>query len=109
MADSPDFNHATRSFLRRLADVWLDPIRLTHVFTQIVMVYAAVFPSILLAKIVSGLWVFLLPVPAIMLYYGLYEFVLEPIAKWMVKKGYPSLVGPYWERGPQDGETFTRE
>lgn len=39
-------------------------------------------------------------------YYALYEYGLEPPSKWLVRRGKPSLVGPYVERGPQDGEVY---
>ena len=46
------------------------------------------------------------PVVAMLYNYLSYEYVLEPISRDRVHAGEPSLVGPYWERGPRDGEVF---
>ena len=77
-----------------------DPIRRVHFAVQCGMVIGTVWG-------VSGSWRTALVATGV--YFGIYEFLLEPLSKWMVTKGWPSLVGPYWERGPQDGEQFRYE
>ena len=81
-------------------DMLRDPIRRVHFAVQCGMVIGTVWG-------VSGSWRTALVATGV--YFGIYEFLLEPLSKWMVTKGWPSLVGPYWERGPQDGEQFRYE
>lgn len=90
----------------RTQEMWEDPIRRTHFLTEIGLSGTAMGVSIgcslLLAPSILGLA--LCPIVGVAYYFGMYEFVLEPISKRRVQEDKPSLVGPYWERGPQDGE-----
>lgn len=95
----------------RVEDAFQDPVRRRHVFTQI-----GLEGSTATLAIVCGVFVpfpFSLgvcPVAAVVYNYLTYEFMLEPIAKDLVREGKPSITGPYWERGPylDEGEKFER-
>lgn len=108
---------------RRVVDAFSDPIRRCHIVGRIAEGYlgglALVVFSVQTFLMSDGIsWreilgdpstvVVLLALPAIvpMIEYVVYEFVLEPWAKARVRRGKPSIVGPYWERSPQDGERF---
>lgn len=82
---------------QRVWDALRDPIRRRHVVVQVGMVWGASWAA------TGRLWASL---GTVGLYFVAYEFVLEPVSKWLVSRGRPSLVGPYWERGMQDGEEF---
>ena len=130
-----EINHVLRSMPRRFLDAFADPIRRRHVVGQSTLCYLSALPFTgnpgeLKAHAMAGGVAFL--------NFALYEFVLEPLAKRvMVKRqemvekynfvpsGYTKLrrplrsllewvgrhswFGPYWERGPRDGEKFERE
>lgn len=92
---------------QRTADAFGDPVRREHLKTQIGLELSTVGVGITCTLFVP--FPFSLAVcPLVALAYNFisYEYVLEPISKDRVKQGLPSLVGPYWERGPQDGEVF---
>ena len=92
--------HALTAFWSRTLDAFRDPVRRWHVLTQICLVGGPAWAY-------SG--TFLRAAGIVATYYALYEFLVEPLSKWLVSKGYwCSLVGPYWEGGPADGETFER-
>lgn len=92
--------HPLNNWWQRFKDSMLDPIRRRHVFFEIVMVWTS-----------SYVWTFSWwkAIGIVGTYYGIYEFLVEPLARWMVGKGFKSIAGPYWERGPRDGEVFDRE
>lgn len=81
---------------QRLRDGWMDPLRRRNSLARIAESY---LPSLCVLVAVGQGWRALGWAAAItFLEFVLYEFVLEPLG-W---------IGPYWERGPRDGETFTR-
>ena len=102
---------ALEKFRQRTQDMAEDPIRRTHFATEVSLSSTAMSIAIgcamLLAPTLVGMAV--CPLVGVAAYFIGYEFILEPISKDRVKAGEPSLVGPYWERGPQDGEKFIRE
>ena len=98
---------AIEQFPTRTEEMWEDPIRREHFLTQaglelstasIVLACAAVVPL--------PFNLIVCPVVGLVYNFATYEFVLEPISRELVKAGKPSLVGPYWERGPADGEVL---
>mgnify|MGYP001605668072 CR=1 FL=1 len=102
--------HAVEVTPQRMEAAWTDPVRRTHIIGQAALsgssAAVAVACGLAIATIVA------IPVCAIVggvYYYLTYEYVLEPWSKARVKEGKPSIVGPYWERGPQDGEEFKNE
>ena len=74
-----------------------DPIRRIHLGVQVALILGP-----------TWLWSGSLQIAGLVLftYFGVYEYILEPISKALVERGKPSLVGPYFERGPQEGEEF---
>lgn len=82
---------------RRVWDVLTDPIRRSHLVFQTLLVVGSGW--LVTGDVVIG-------IKFLVVYFVVYEFVLEPISKWLVKKGWKSLTGPYWERGPAEGEEF---
>lgn len=86
----------------RVYQAFADPIRRRHIAGQWA-VGTASSGLALLSMLYFPKYVGLLTVPflATALNYLLYEFVAEPI--------FPKWFGPYWERGPRDGERFTYE
>lgn len=99
-----EFLDALAKTPQRIVDAFTDPTRRLHIGIQVGRALAMGVGGYLLGTLVSPL-----AVPAVVAadYLG-YEFGLEPLSKGRVKRGKRSLVGPYWETGPQDGETFTR-
>ena len=94
----------------RTEEAFSDPIRRTHIITQVGLSASSGVVSISCSFLIPTI----VGIPACaalgaIWYYAAYEFVLEPWSKARVKEGKPSLVGPYWERGPQDGEKFVNE
>lgn len=101
--------YAAQRTPERFEDAIEDPVRRLHVVSQVGLSLSSGLISggcALLAATVVGLLA--CPIAGLAWYYGMYEFILEPWSKARVEEGKPSLVGPYWERGPQDGETFVR-
>lgn len=93
----------------RLDAAFTDPIRRTHVLTQVALSLSTQGATIACAVLLSTPAAFVAcPVAGVLWYFIGYEFILEPWSKARVQEGKPSLVGPYWERGPQDGEEFVR-
>lgn len=92
---------------QRTEETLSDPVRRTHLVTQIGRLTST-------ASVAIGCFILVpppfnlgvCPVVATLYNYGMFEFVLEPISRQLVKEGKPSLVGPYWEGSPRDGETF---
>jgi hypothetical protein len=74
---------------KRIQDSWVDPVRRKHSISRILETLIPV------AIITRSWW---MPIVIVVGEWMLYEWILEPIG-WS---------GPYWERGPADGETFTR-
>jgi hypothetical protein len=59
-------------------------------------------PTALCLMYWHGWWAFAIALPIPFAQFLVYEFVLEwALAKW-------KLCGPYWERQPSEGTTFTR-
>jgi len=81
--------------LSRIADAFIDPVRRRNVLSRCA---ETLIPSCLVLAWPLGWWS--LPASLAVLFgeFILYEFILEPL----------KLAGHYWERGPRDGETFTR-
>lgn len=95
---------------QRTEDAFNDPIRRSHIVTQTVRLASVastgITCAILLAPTIVGMVV--CPVLAVIADFISYEFLLEPASKQRVKEGKPSLIGPYWETGPAENETFTQ-
>lgn len=94
---------------QRTQDAVSDPVRRVRLATQIGMSGSAMAISILAGSLLAGPPGLIVGAAAgVLWYFALYEFVLEPISKDRVREGKPSLVGPYWERGPHAdmGEVF---
>ncbi len=94
------FLFALASVPRRTVDCFTDPIRRVHFLVECALVWggaAQVTQDAVQAATILGA------------YFGVYEFVLEPISRLFVRRGWPSLVGPYFERGPRTGERFIHE
>ena len=95
---------------QRTAEAFSDPVRRTHLMTQIGRVATTAGVGItcvsLLAPTIVGILV--CPIVAVIYDYLNYEYILEPLSKELVSKGKPSLVGPYFETGPRtdEGEVF---
>lgn len=101
---------ALEKFPQRTEDALKDPIRSRHLMWQIITSGSGMLVSAacaLAAPTVIGLavcWI-----PGVIAYYINYEYVVEPLARQDVEQGEPSRAGPYWERGPRDGEKFQYE
>lgn len=95
---------------QRTDDMWNDPVRRTHFITETGLATSSMSVAITCAFMLSPTIVGMLVCPFVgaAYYFAVYEFILEPLSKDLVREGKPSLVGPYWERGPRDGEVFTR-
>ena len=102
--------YAIKSTPRYAAEALDDPVRRSHLVTQASRIMSV-------ATIGIGCVAYLLPTivgaaicPLVALAYDfvMFEYVLEPLSKDAVKRGEPSLVGPYWETGPRadEGEFF---
>lgn len=106
------FGYALRATARRTREAFRDPIRRLHLSVQFVVLVPSAAETGLQAAVGWHIptWRDLLAcVAAGGAYYAVYEYLLEPWSKRRVRQGKPSLVGPYVERGPQDGERFTYE
>ena len=102
------FQHAVEVTPQRFEEAMEDPVRRVHVGVQASHVISTASVSLTCAAILSPTIVGILVCPFVGLAYNYlsYEYILEPWSKARVRDGEPSLVGPYWERGPQDGEVF---
>ena len=103
------FQHALQASPERFEAAWDDPVRRQHVIWQSAHLVSTSAVTLGCAAIVP--FPFSLGVcPFVGLGYNYlsYEYVLEPWAKARVAEGKPSTFGPYFERGPQDGEQFIR-
>lgn len=111
LAGCASVQYAFEATPQRTRDAFSDPIRRTHLITEVGLTSSAVGVGIACAAFLSPTLVGVLVCPfvGVAYYYGMYEFVLEPWSKERVAEGKPSLVGPYWERGPQDEEHFIYE
>ena len=96
MSKTGDFLSPLREFSGRVADAFIDPVRRRHVIARIAETYIPA--TIVLALGDAGWWSFAWAVVVVIGELVVYEFVIEPLG-W---------TGYYWERGPRDGETFTR-
>ncbi len=83
--------------LRRVRDALLDPVRRRHVLARVAESALPVAGALWIAAVRPG-WLLGLTAAVVLAEFLLYELVLEPLG-W---------AGPYWERGPRDGETFLR-
>ena len=112
---------------RRVRDAFGDPIRRLHILWRVVEGYiggVAVLAAwegwltrdfvlrdqldvLAMVALYPPIWLCALAAP--LAEYLVYEFLLEPWAKWRVRRGKASTAGPYYERGPQDGERFINE
>ena len=105
------FQHAVVATPQRVEDAFSDPVRRTHVMTQVSRVTTTASMGITCAALLSPTIVGVLVCPLVALAYDYlsYEYVLEPISKDLVLRVEPSLVGPYGESGPRadEGEFFT--
>ena len=99
--------HAITQTPQRAQDMWEDPVRREHFLTQVGLESSTATVGIVCASLMPFPFSLIVcPLAAVLYNFTAYEFVLEPISKDLVKHGEPSKVGPYWERGPQDGEVF---
>lgn len=105
------FTHAIDAAPQRMEDAFSDPVRREHILwqaTHLGSTGSVVAGCVALtAPTIVGLLA--CPVVGVVYNYLTYEFILEPWAKARVQEGKPSTFGPYWERGPQDGEEFINE
>ena len=98
---------ALEQFPTRTQEMWEDPIRREHFLNQAALEMSTATVAITCAALVPFPFnIGVCPLVALGYNFGLYEFILEPESRERVKQGRPSLVGPYWERGPQDGEVL---
>ena len=102
------FQHAMEVTPQRFEAAMEDPVRRVHIGVQASHVISTGGVTLTCAAILSPTIVGILVCPVVGLAYNylIYEYVLEPWSKARVQEGEPSLVGPYFERGPQDGEVF---
>ena len=104
------FGYAIRETPRRTAEALRDPVRRTHLLAQSSRIAGTASVGIGCVAILSPTIVGTLVCPLVALLYDyiMFEYVLEPISKDLVKDGKPSLVGPFWETGPriEEGEFF---
>ena len=94
---------------QRVQDALGDPVRRVHVAAQVGLEASTAVVAITCAAYIPlPLSLGICPVVALLHNFVIYEFVLEPVSKTRVERGEPSLVGPYWERGPHTdlGEVF---
>lgn len=92
---------------KRLCTDWiLDPQRRKQVCARVVETVVPSFLVLALIRYLTSIWYSIswltvgISVAVIVIgEFLFYEFILEPFWSW---------VGPYWERGPRDGTTFTR-
>ena len=105
------FQHAIEVTPQRFEAAMEDPVRRVHVVVQASHLISTGGVALTCAAILSPTIVGMLVCPVVGLVYNYlsYEYVLEPWSKARVREGEPSLVGPYWERGAQDGEVFRNE
>lgn len=103
--------YALEAAPERTREALADPIRRTHLLTQVSRVTSTAGVGITCAALLSPtiVGVLVCPLVALALDYLSFEYVLEPLSKELVSRGEPSLVGPYWETGPRadEGEFFT--
>lgn len=85
----------------------LCPTRRRHLLWRVVETCVGLLTGILVWELTALVSVAL--VVGVSIEFLLYEYWIEPWSKYRVKQGKPSLAGPYWERGPQDGEKFVIE
>ncbi len=84
--------------LRRVRDALLDPVRRRQVLSRVAESALPVTGALWVAGVGSVLSLIGLTAATIIAEFLLYELVLEPLG-W---------AGPYWERGPRDGATYSR-
>ena len=103
--------YAIEATPQRVQEAFSDPVRRTHIATQIGRVSSSAGVGIACTALLSPFLVAALVCPfvAVAFDYLNFEYVLEPLSKERVSRGKPSLVGPYWETGPRadEGEFFT--
>ena len=100
--------YALEQFPQRTEDAFSDPTRRLHLFQQLDLVVETALVGIVCTllvpiPIIGGIGC---PLVALGYNYLIYEYVAEPVARGRVEQGLPSNTGPYWERGPRDGEVF---
>lgn len=107
--------YALAQFWARTVACFTDPIRLRHFIWRCVEGYVGGAVVLLFVWWEYGLaprafwqWVALVTTPgaAPLAEYLVYEYFIEPWARSRAMRGLPSTAGPYFERGPRDGETF---
>ena len=88
--------------------MWEDPIRRQHFITQVGLESSTATVGIVCVALMAPTMIGMLicPLIAVLTNFFMFEFVLEPRSRDLVHQGQPSLVGPYWERGPRDGERY---
>ena len=98
---------ALRVTPRRTRDAFADPIRRLHILVKALRLSLDVAAAV--AVLPYQPW--LAGPAAIAADYLVYEFCLEPWSKArrLADPRKASLVAPYWEGGPADGERFTYE
>ena len=99
--------YALEQFPTRTEAMWTDPVRREHFVTHVGLEMSTVGVGMTCAVFVPFPFSLgVCPLVAVIYNFGMYEFILEPQSKSLVEEGKPSKVGPYWERGPRDGEVF---
>lgn len=112
---------------RRVVDAFSDPIRRLHILWRVIEGYLGGVAALAawegwlsrdftlvdrldvltMVALYPPIWLCALAAP--LAEYLVYEFLLEPWAKWRVRRGKRSIAGPYWERSAQDGERFIHD
>lgn len=99
---------AVEKFPQRTQDALSDPIRREHLLTKVGLEFTstAVALGVCLATGPIAPACLAVSVVGVVANYLIFEYVLEPWSRKRVEEGKSSLVGPYWEGGPRDGERF---
>ena len=102
--------YALEMMPQRAEDAFNDPVRRTHLVTQVGRVAGSASLAIMCFGFVPPPFSLgVCPIVAVVADFVNFEFILEPLSKQRVQEGKPSLVGAYWETGPRsdEGEVFS--
>lgn len=118
IAERWPYSWALLTFPRRTGEALTDPVRRLHLIVQVLVVHL----NATLSEVALCWWIDAWPhgwrqwvgfeaiaIAVVVVDYLRYEYLLEPWSRVRVKHGKPSLVRPYWEGGPRDGERFIHE
>jgi hypothetical protein len=94
--------YALHMFWPRTKAAFGDPARRRHVLTRSIEGVCGGVAAVCSYRLFGLAGALAAPIAE----YLVYEYAIEPLARL---RGFPSWAGPYWERGPRDGETFINE